>query len=269
MSDGELLPSSSCQAVCPPDPSQNAATACSLQDWEPVGSNPDAGAVLTCTYPGDSCFGRRPWGLGPLDRQGARDGKARHLLEMAFLEAASVHAFHLLERDLRAKGAPARLRTAARRAARDEARHTRIATRFAERAGARVPQPHFAPCRGVPSLEAIATENAVEGCVGETYGAALALRQAQCARDPELREAMKGIARDEMRHAALAWEVARWLEPKLSPAARRRVLAARARAVEALFHGAARRSNALVGLGLPDGDQARALLGELERRLWS
>ena len=50
-------------------------------------------------------------------------------------------------------------------------------------------------------LEAIAIENAVEGCVRESFGALLATWQAKTAGDARVRAAMKRIARDETRHA--------------------------------------------------------------------
>jgi len=62
-----------------------------------------------------------------------------------------------------------------------------------------------------PALDAlvdVALENAVEGCVRETYGALIATRQAEAASDPVVRRAMRKIAADETAHAALSWDVA-------------------------------------------------------------
>ena len=92
--------------------------------------------------------------------------------------------------------------------------------------------------RGAPrrlrSLAAVAVENAVEGCVRETFGALTASWQAAHARDPHIARTMARIARDETRHAALAWAIARWVEPRLDARARRRIVAARRRAVRTL-----------------------------------
>ncbi len=60
------------------------------------------------------------------------------------------------------------------------------------------------------SLEALAVENAVEGCVRETMGALFAMHQAASAADPHVRATMVSIAPDETRHAALGWAVAEW-----------------------------------------------------------
>jgi hypothetical protein len=117
----------------------------------------------------------------------------------------------------------------------------------------------------VRDIEAVARENAVEGCVRETYAALLACRQARAATDPAIRSAMAGIARDETRHAALAWAVDGWSQTLLAPAARRRVCEARREAIHGLtdlplsaLSGADRAQ-----VGLPGQDDAARMAGEL------
>jgi hypothetical protein len=108
------------------------------------------------------------------------------------------------------------LARAARQSARDEIRHAAQMTSLARRYGASPVAPRVAaPQRRRPALE-IAQENAVEGCVRETFGALLAWQQATSAQDPVFARVLRGIAADETRHAALAWEVAAFIEPKLS-----------------------------------------------------
>jgi hypothetical protein len=76
---------------------------------------------------------------------------------------------------------------------------------------------------------------------------------------------MAGIARDETRHAALAWAVDGWSQALLGPAARLRVLEARREAIEQLIRAP------LAGLplddraqaGLPDEDDWSRMAGEL------
>jgi hypothetical protein len=80
----------------------------------------------------------------------------------------------------------------------------------------------------------MARENAVEGCVNETFGALVAAWQAAHARDASRRRSFARIAADEARHAALSWAVARWAEGRLDSGARARVAAAAARAARAL-----------------------------------
>jgi hypothetical protein len=119
---------------------------------------------------------------------------AVYLAEMARLEAASVHAFRHSKRELVAHGAPRALVRAAERAARDEIRHARMAAALTRRYGS-TPAPHEMKTVPIRSLEAMAIENAVEGCVRETLGALIATWQAACAKDPVIRSALARIAR--------------------------------------------------------------------------
>ena len=54
-----------------------------------------------------------------------------------------------------------------------------------------------------------------------SYGALVVTWQASHASDRAIRDAMRRIARDETRHAALAWTIAAWAEPRLGEPARR------------------------------------------------
>ncbi|HEY3667082.1 MAG TPA: hypothetical protein VGL19_13825, partial [Polyangiaceae bacterium] len=190
--------------------------------------------------------------------------------EVARLEAASVPAFRILRDELRAHGAPKRLVRAAARAARDEVRHTRATSALARRYGAEAHVAHVTP--GTQrALEAIAIENAVEGCVRETYAALLANHQATHATDPVVRAAMGHIARDETRHAALSWQVARWLRERLPPAAKRSVEQAKQAAVRDLLGAltAEREAPFAQVVGLPPPAVAIALATGMKQALWS
>lgn len=213
------------------------------------------------------CEGRRPAGLLRA-RGGARNGFDRHLADAAWLEAASVDAFRLLRRELRGHGAPRRLLRAASRSARDERRHARVAKALARSFGLTVApvEREVIESRG---LEALALENAVEGCVRETWGALIALRQATHAVERGVRDAMNRIARDEIRHAELAWSIDAWLRPRLTEAQRRRVRDARVAAVAGLSKDAASPLpyDERHRLGLPGAHEASQLLAELDRLL--
>jgi len=115
----------------------------------------------------------------------------------------------------------------------------------------------------------MATENAVEGCVHETFGAAVALAQSIQARDRRVRAAMSRIAADEARHAELAWQVARWAESRLAPAARARVERQRRRAARELVLSAGRRENPTVvrELGMLGPAQAQGVALDLANAL--
>jgi hypothetical protein len=179
---------------------------------------------------------------------------------MAHLEAASVPAFRVLAAELEAHGAPRALIAAARRAVRDERRHARATAALARRHGATPPAlvVDEVPLR---DLEAIALENATEGCVFEAWGALMAAWQARTAGDHALRRLMTGIAPDEARHAELAWAVARFAEPRLSEAARRRVHDARRGALAAIDEAATMEPAAelVATAGVPPARAARAL----------
>ena len=228
----------------------------------------DASDVTLMCNPG-CAIGRRPAGLGESALCDTR-AVGEYFAEIAHLEAASVTAFRTLRDELRAKGAPKKLVRAAARAARDEIRHTRTTGALARRFGGRPRTPTVARV-AQRSLEAMAVENAVEGCVRETYGALLATRQAQLARDPGVRAAMVRIARDETRHAALSWSVGRWLETRLEPKAKRNVEQAKRAAARQLLSSIA--SEAAVSFaelaGLPTPVQASALATQMQRALWS
>ncbi|HEX7664753.1 MAG TPA: hypothetical protein VF407_09585, partial [Polyangiaceae bacterium] len=129
--------------------------------------------------------GRRPEGLAaPRRANGAHTSAiGLYFAEMAHLEGASVHAFRSLESELVAHGAPVDLVAAACRAAEDEVRHAQETARLAHRHGATPPEVVVAKAEAVRTLEAIALENAVEGCVRETFGALVATWQAAHAAD--------------------------------------------------------------------------------------
>ncbi|HEY8077904.1 MAG TPA: hypothetical protein VIF62_27450, partial [Labilithrix sp.] len=208
------------------------------------------GVTLDCNDCIAAGSGRRPRGLR------ARRVHGGWFARMAWEEAASVHAFERLARELREHGAPPKLARAADRAARDEVRHARVMTKLA---GARVAAPRVG--RPLPrSLEAIARENATEGVVKESFGALVLRWQAARAADPALRTALARIARDETRHAALARAVASWADARLDSPARRRVRAAKKRALATLRTDIARAWPALdARLGYPDVAAASAL----------
>jgi hypothetical protein len=213
--------------------------------------------------------GRRPAGLVEPSEARLRD-LGSFFAELALLEAASVDAFHVLGDELRHHGAPPSLVRATEQAARDEVRHARVAGALARRHGAEPRLPRVEK-RAIRPLEDIALENAVEGCVRETYGALVAAHQARAATSPQVRAAFSRIARDETRHAALAWRVAAWLDDKLSAEARSRVRAARDAAALALaleVRVSPPRDWVEVA-GLPTAPVASSMVEQMRSRLWS
>jgi hypothetical protein len=211
--------------------------------------------------------GRRPAGLGPLS---GAPGPGGYFAHAAYLEAASVEAFRIVRDELAVHGAPKRLIRAAERAARDETRHARATSALARRHGAKPERPR-ALRREPRPIEALAVDNAVEGCVRETFGALVAMWQARRASDPDVRAIMARIAPDEARHAALSFEIAAWAEPRLDAAGRARVAEATRRAVDELRARPARERDAELSriAGLPSVADMQRLIAELDRALWS
>ncbi|WP_437678937.1 hypothetical protein [Sorangium sp. So ce131] len=156
-------------------------------------------------------------------------------------EHASVASFGRFALGLMAVGAPPELLEAAHRAAVDEVRHARIALSIASAyAGEPVgvgPLPLSGALEGIDGaggidpLEALTLATVVEGCVGETLSAVEAEVAAQAAEAPAVRMALQAIARDETRHAELAWAFVRWAIAASGPALREHVAAAFARAL--------------------------------------
>jgi hypothetical protein len=230
-------------------------------------SRDQTGKTVVCGF---ACGGRRPSGFEGSAAHNTADA-GEFFSEMARLEAASIQAFRTLRQELVAHRAPRGLVRMAERAARDEKRHTRMTSALARRFGAMLRDPEIPkPKPPLRSLEAIAIENAVEGCVRETFGALLATYQAAKASDPVIRAAMARIARDETRHAAVAWRVAGWLNGKLDAHARVAVSAARRHARWELSRSLrAAPTEATAALGLPDAAAMRQLAARLDDALWS
>ncbi len=228
------------------------------------GSLPDGPITVDCV----TCLGavgRRPAGLEPVHGGAATSALGDYFARVAHLEAASIRAFHDLRSELAERGAPGALVHHASRAARDEVRHARAMGRLARRFGGSPPRPRVRR-RQRRSLEAMARENAVEGCVREAYGALLATWQAAHARDPDVAAEMALIAADETRHAALSWAIARWAEPLLGPRAQERLAALRQSAIQRLQQEIAALPNAVSRVaGFPSRAVQRSLIAAFER----
>jgi hypothetical protein len=139
---------------------------------------------------------------------------ARHYLEVAALEHASIASFARFALGLLALGAPPDLLAAAGRAALDEIRHAELCYGLAHAYGELRQGPGPLPEATAPmTLDVAAFTRALvlEGCVGETLSALEAQHVATAASDPSLAATLRGIAEDELRHAVLAFRTLRWL----------------------------------------------------------
>jgi tRNA isopentenyl-2-thiomethyl-A-37 hydroxylase MiaE len=231
-------------------------------DLADSGTNP---VVFSCY---DVRTGRRPTGLIE-SLSGVPRSIGDALARAAYLESASIVAFIELANLLAAHRAPRRLIRRLRRAAADEVRHARQMSLLARARGVEPAAVCVEPVRGRSLLD-IALENAREGCVRETWGAAFAVAQAQRAADPQIRDAMVAIARDELRHAALSWDLEQWLLPRLAAEGRALVAAERCRAIAALEADLAQEvpRKMRVLMGLPSAQTARALFSSMRSTVW-
>jgi hypothetical protein len=216
--------------------------------------------------PSCGAVGRLPAGLCRRARPTRGGAVGRFFAEVAELEASAVAAFGQLADELAVHRAPRPLLRDALRSRRDEIRHARVTARLARRYGTRPTMPRVRPI-APRSLVEVAADNAAEGCVRETFGALVATLQARRAADPFVRNAMRSIAIDETRHAALSWEIAAWADARLSPAERRRVAAHTRQATERFVASVEYAEAVHRVTGMPRPDEAHALFTALQRAL--
>jgi len=209
--------------------------------------------VSTTPLPVQGCAaGRRPDGMsvGQIARAG-HGPVGEYFASMAILESGAVIAFRRLEKELIAADAPAELLARIRVAIKDEIRHARKTTVLAMKHGVTPGAPSCPSHRGARTLLDIAIENAREGCVRETYGALVAHLQAEEASDADVRACMQEIAAEETQHAALSWDVAVFLESRLTSEERAQVADVRRAAIRELAEE----------LAVPGCDEVRAVAG--------
>ena len=195
---------------------------------------------------------RRGW-TAARDAGLAQDGaRAETWARIGLAEHASVASFHRFALELMALGAPASLLGLAHAAARDEVRHAELAFALAsDFAGVEV-GPGPLPLRGLAlagDLVAFAVATARDGCIAETLSALQMAEARDRATDARERAVLQGIAADEARHAALAWQALRWAIDRGGAPVRQAVAAVFAHGPAVVADGAG---------GLLPGDVARA-----------
>jgi hypothetical protein len=268
-----------CQELCLVEPTSATVLDCKdlgVSDGGAGGSGGSAAAgdhTVQCHLQETSlCVGRHHEAL-----RGRAGGEGPHaaaawLDRAARAEASSVAAFTLLHDELAALGAPDDLLAACREASGEEARHARVMRALAGAAGAAETSPAVETAPRRRSLFDLARENAVEGCVHETFAALIGLHQAWHAPDGSMRRAMAGVARDEIQHGELAWRIHAWACARLSPAEVEAVMVALRDAAARLVDepaGAELPASARRALGLPAPEDEAELARAVRERLWS
>jgi rubrerythrin len=216
-------------------------------------------------------FGRRP--AGPTEGRDEPPRSAREYFERAAAdEARAVFAFGQLALDLEELEAPRGMLAEARLAAEDEARHARWTLALARRydpGAARLPDNGQGAVRRKVTVLELALENATAGCVGELFGTWLQVFQSRAATEPFVKATAERIARDEARHAALAFRLFDWLDRRLGPGEREAVRMAMLAEAQLLARAELWSEELAIGLGLPDRAQRSragvALLESLRR----
>lgn len=247
------FPLSECTALC----------STITQGQTVIGCTPTSGNVLLCsTFCG---VGRLASGVAAICDG---EGLGLVLADMAAHEAAAVIAFEQLARELDAHGLDRSFGRGALRAAEEERRHARAVGALATRH-----QGRFALIRAneVPlrSVEELAFDNAVEGCVRETFGSLVGGYQAIHATNPAIRSVMANVSADEVGHGAWSWELARQLEQRLPVVKRRQAREASEEALRRMSMGmleaVPREQHA--ALGLPDEERLETIATALRDQL--
>jgi hypothetical protein len=220
---------------------------------------------------------RRGWTASRDAGVASDPARAETWARIGLAEHASVASFHRFALELMMLGAPASLLGLAHAAARDEVRHAELAFALAsDFAGVEV-GPGPLPMRGLSlasDLVAFAEATARDGCVAETLSALQMAEARDRATDPRERSVLQGIAPDEARHAALAWQALRWAIDQGGAPVREAVAAVFARGAAAVADGAGgllpvevARASIQRGWAEVVGPAARELLGREEQGL--
>ncbi len=151
---------------------------------------------------------------------------ATHWVRLGQMEHASIAAFARFSLQLLSLGAPAELVEGCNQALADETAHTRLCFALASHYGGVPVGPgklEVRDCFEDSGLGAVMQLVISEGCIGETVAALEAMEQALTTSDPVVRNVLLRIAKDEQRHAELAYRFMRWALTQASDELRARI----------------------------------------------
>ena len=219
-------------------------------------ANPKVYGTVDCTGTAmPFCMGRRP--MGHIEYQSSNQDLGNHFANCAYLEAASVDAFIELAAQLRSWGAPEALIQRCMAAAEEERTHTTLMDMLAKKYDGHRPEPS-AELQSNTTLFEVALHNAVEGCINEAWAACVATHQSVHA-DESLKAIFTQIAKDEIKHAQLSWDLHEWFCTQLSAEERREVEIAQLDAIRNLQNQADNQNPHASFLGLSTGTQDETL----------
>ncbi|MDJ0643761.1 MAG: hypothetical protein QNJ15_13185 [Erythrobacter sp.] len=135
-------------------------------------------------------------------------------LEIALAEHASIPSFARFSIELVALGAPPDLLERSARAMEDEVRHTKMAFAIASRLAGKSLGPSAINVEGAlvkqPEWREVCRSTLLDGCIGEGVATRQAEFGAARSGSPEAKGFWKTVAREEARHAELAWSFLEW-----------------------------------------------------------
>jgi rubrerythrin len=253
LNDEEQITEESCLEICVDQLVPSAYNICSCSY---DGINDAGGHDITCLTAECATEGRVHGAIHKASMASGPTPKARWFARAFHAEASSVAAFSFLASELRAHKAPLSLIKRCMKAAREEVMHARMMSRFCAEEGGKAPPLDFGT-QTKRGLFELALDNAVEGCVFETYAALRAHYQSRNAEDKRIRKIMKVIARDETKHAQLAWDIHAWLMPQLNESQKECIRREQERAREQLCSNVVDGSSSYTKLiGLPGQELA-------------
>jgi hypothetical protein len=204
---------------------------------EYTGMDNDGMHPVTCEYASCAVEGR---GHGDIQKNTVGKGPsflAGYFSRAYHAEASSVAAFLQLRAELKSHGAPIELQNRCLSAAIEEVHHARMMNQLLQDSGG-CSQPLSFGTLPKRSLYELALDNAVEGCVFESYSALKALYQARHATDERIVFVMKVLSKDELGHAQLSWDIHHYLMTKLSKTEQRAISNAQRKALQDVNHQA-------------------------------
>lgn len=199
-----------------------------------TGPDSDGNHPVTCEYTVCAVEGRGHADIAKLTEATGSSELARYFVRAYHAEASSVGAFLQLRAELRQHNVSEDLQQRCLQAAVEEIHHARMMAKLAGDADCALPELSFGD---VPqrSLFELALDNAVEGCIFETFSALKAQYQAQHATDSRILAVMKVIAQDETRHAQLAWDIHQVLMAQLSDSEQQQIVEAQRSAAQRIL----------------------------------
>lgn len=264
--DGELT-EVSCSNLCQTELNVWMDFLCSC-DYQ--GAAADGNHPVTCEYTQCAVEGRVHGDIKKLEKSTGYTELGIHFARGYHAEASSVDAFLQLRKELAFHQASKELQDRCFLAAKEEIVHAQLLAKLAKLHQGQLPTLDFG--RFQPrSLFALALDNAVEGCIFETFSSLRALQQANNATDQVIAKAMKIIALDEMKHAELAWDIHKSLISKLSNVERDIIRKAQKEAIQLLLKSADVTSDlskeSQKKLGLKDTNKLREVFSKQWLRL--